>query len=114
MVPKPGLSRINTSASESWLLAPRVTISTACSSLISPDHLHPIEVLHMWGEKREGRGMCLPRADPAFVLVKVPHIWNQNIWFQVLAQPGDLGKVTSFLFPPMKWSISQGCSDTQV
>lgn len=35
-------------------------------------------------------------------------------WFLVLAQPDDLGQVISFLLPPMKWGISQGCCETQV
>lgn len=42
--------------------------------------------------------MCLPLTDPAFMLGRAPHIWNRNIWLQVLAQPGDFRQVTSFPF----------------
>lgn len=41
------------------------------------------------------------------MLGKVPHVWNQSIWLQVLVQPDDPGQVIiSFLFPPRKWGIS--------
>lgn len=115
--PKP-LAQRHTAGEEGSILAAGsgVTIRAGYSGLISPRL--PLLPFHQsfkyMGREAGVEGGGRLWDDPAFLLRKVPRIWNQNLWLQVLAHPGDLGQITLFLFPPMKWGISEGCCETQV
>lgn len=82
MVPKPGFSWNNNSASESWLLAPRVTITAACI---------PSKSIHV------GREVGAKRDVPASGLI-LPSCWGRHLIF---------GTRTS----GFKFSLSQVTSD---